>query len=353
MIYALNFPPWKRPYLASCLVDHELRWVRKHQEIPPGAMVAVWGRVDNPMAMERGWRTVQVEDGFIRSVGLGAELSKPASWVLDHRGIYFDATTPSDLEYMLNTDTFEASELARARALREFIVQAHLTKYNLGRSGWRRPRGRSRVLLVPGQVEADASIRYGSPQVRTNLELLQRVRARNPDAWIVFKAHPDVVSGFRPDANDISTYARWCDEYLTEENMAVLLEEVDEIHCITSLAGFEAMLRNVKVVCYGQPFYAGWGLTEDIYPHPRRRKMRQLDELVAAALIRYPRYFSLHTHKCVSPEQALSELEALHRRYNGRLPWWRLALRPAIRTIAHMRRRWSDRGWTHAVTHKG
>jgi capsular polysaccharide export protein len=50
-------------------------------------------------------------------------------------------------------------------------------------------------------------------------------------------------------------------------------------------------LRGVEVVTHGQPFYAGWGLTRDLAP-PVARRGRQcsLDELVAAALILYPRY---------------------------------------------------------------
>ena len=48
-----------------------------------------------------------------------------------------------------------------------------------------------------GQVEDDASIQTGSPNIRTNLDLLKTVRAANPEAYIVYKPHPDVVSGNR------------------------------------------------------------------------------------------------------------------------------------------------------------
>jgi len=67
---------------------------------------------------------------------------------------------------------------------------------------------------------------------------------------------------------------------------------VDEVHVNTSLAGFEALLRDKRVTTYGVPFYAGWGLTNDLGPVPTRRTARRsIDELVAAALILYPRYF--------------------------------------------------------------
>ena len=64
---------------------------------------------------------------------------------------------------------------------------------------------------------------------------------------------------------------------------------------MTSLAGFDALLRGKKVVTYGQPFYAGWGLTEDRDQSgpamQRRRRTLTLDELIAGALLRYPVYW--------------------------------------------------------------
>ncbi len=56
---------------------------------------------------------------------------------------------------------------------------------------------------------------------------------------------------------------------------------------MTSLTGFEALLRGKAVFTYGLPFYAGWGLTQDRHAHPRRHRRLSIDELVAAALIGY------------------------------------------------------------------
>ena len=73
--------------------------------------------------------------------------------------------------------------------------------------------------------------------------------------------------------------------------MASLIEMVDELHVNSSLAGFEALMRGKKVTVQGAPFYAGWGLTTDLGEVPTRRtRRRSLDELVAAALLLYPRY---------------------------------------------------------------
>ena len=73
--------------------------------------------------------------------------------------------------------------------------------------------------------------------------------------------------------------------------MAALIAMVDELHVNSSLAGFEALIRGKRVTVHGVPFYAGWGLTVDLGPvPPRRTACRTLDELVAAALLLYPRY---------------------------------------------------------------
>ena len=81
---------------------------------------------------------------------------------------------------------------------------------------------------------------------------------------------------------------------------------------MTSLAGFEALLRGKPVTTYGQPFYAGWGLTEDLCPVPRRTRRRSLDELVAGALILYPRYLDPVTGLRCTPELLVERLG--HRR---------------------------------------
>ncbi len=43
------------------------------------------------------------------------------------------------------------------------------------------------------------------------------------------------------------------------------------------------------------PFYAGWGLTNDKQHCSRRKAQLNLNELVAAAIILYPRYFNWDT----------------------------------------------------------
>lgn len=306
-LYAYRFSTLWRPVLRRFVPESTVIFVKHCNAIPEGSTVLIWGRrtLDTVRA---DVKLIRVEDGFLRSVGLGAEFVAPVSWIFDQSGIYFDATIPSDLEKILQHHQFSPDLLSRASKLREQVVSLKLTKYNVGlTTAWQKPR-HDRVILVPGQVESDASIAFGSSVVKTNLDMVRLVREKAPNAYIIYKPHPDVVAGVRDQGQNEDNANHYCDEIITDISMAELLPQVDEIHTITSLTGFEALLRGKKVVCYGQPFYAGWGLTTDQYPLARRSRQLSLDELVAAVLILYPRYISRINHAPCEPEQILTEL---------------------------------------------
>lgn len=252
--------------------------------------LVVWG---STAVDERDGRplppVIRAEDGFLRSVGLGAAFVRPASLVFDEIGIYYDPSRPSGFERLATGTRFDPALLERAARLRRTIVEMRLSKYNESTDDRiTLPEGRRRV-LVPGQVEGDASVRVGSPQVRTNAELLRRARARWPDAVLIYKPHPDVQAGYRTGAIPPEV-AALADRVVTDIAMPALLAAVDHVETMTSLTGFEALLRGLTVTTHGVPFYAGWGLTEDLLPCPRRTRRLALDELVAVARLLYPRY---------------------------------------------------------------
>lgn len=336
-VQAVAFSDWKKPIARAFLAGSTLQFVEAPQPLAGAGARAVWGRPKDgdPVAETGGAPLLRVEDGFLRSVGLGANWVRPLSWVVDERGMYYDASAPSALEDLLQRGGFEPALLERARALRAAIVASGVTKYNVGAGAWQRPATARPVVLVPGQVENDASIAYGAPGLRRNLELLRAVRERRPDAHLVYKPHPDVLAGKRPGGEHEDEARRWCDEIVTDVPMHRLLEAVDELQVLTSLAGFEALLRGKPVVCHGQPFYAGWGLTEDVLPNPRRTRRASLDELVAAALILYPTYVSRSSGAFTTPERVLYELA----HWAETAP---PAERPVVRALKRVKR-WRDR----------
>jgi capsular polysaccharide export protein len=327
-LYATGFSLRKRRFLRRFLPECSVRFTRSLEAVPQGASVVTWGAGNHSSA----GRMLRVEDGFLRSVGLGAELATPLSWAVDTTGIYYDATRPSDLERLLEHGEICDGTLKRAARLRAAIVSAGLTKYNIGGPAWRRPPARQRVILVPGQVERDDSIRLGAPGIKRNIDLLRAVRESCSDAYVVYKPHPDVTSKLRRAGSDEASASRWCDEIVVEADIGAMLHQVDEVHTLTSLTGFEALLRERRVVTYGQPFYAGWGLTDDRLPIERRTRRLTLEHLVAGALLLYPRYLSRVTGTLVSAETALDELISW-RAVVGRRPlkqWLRRPLRAAL-----------------------
>ncbi|WP_240672123.1 capsular polysaccharide biosynthesis protein [Tropicibacter alexandrii] len=253
---------------------------------------------------------VRVEDGFLRSRGLGAELIPPLSLVLDPVGIYYDPTRPSQLETLIarRASGLRPDQIERSRRILTRLTASGLSKYNLSGDLPTLPRGR--CILVPGQVEDDASILTGAGQVNTNQALLQAARDANPDAVLIWKPHPDVVAGLRK--GHVNNAAQWADITLENADMGALLRQVDEVWTMTSLTGFEALLRGCKVTVLGAPFYAGWGLTRDLGPVPARRSAGPrptLEALVHAALIDYPRYHDPITRSPCPIEVIVDRLE--------------------------------------------
>ena len=296
---------WKRPHMQAMFGRQT---PMRFGETRPtgGGRVMAWGRT-----AKEG--EVCVEDGFIRSQGLGAELVPPLSLVLDDTGIYFDPTRPSRLESLIaKSPSLPDHARARARRIIQRVIAERVTKYATGAQFAPLDLPDTRpVLLVPGQVEDDASVVIGSPEVTTNAALLKRVRDANAEAYILYKPHPDVLAGLRPGLVPDAT--EWADQIVTDAPMASLLSQVDAVWTMTSLTGFEALLREVPVTTLGLPFYAGWGLTTDLCLVPARRgQVVSLEMLVHAALIDYPRYFDPVTRQACPIEVALDRLAAGH-----------------------------------------
>jgi capsular polysaccharide export protein len=256
-----------------------------------------------------GIRLMRVEDGFVRSRGLGSGFLPPCSIIVDSTGIYYDPAAPGDLETLLSETDFPPALLARARRLVARMVRENVTKYAAGAGVLDLPDpGGKPLLLVPGQVADDLSVLRGGAGIAGNEDLLARVRARNPKAFILYKPHPDVAAGHRAGRLSDATILRHADCIMRDAPIAALIAAADEIHTLTSLAGFEALLRCRPVTVYGQPFYAGWGLTEDLAPPPRRGRRLTLEELSAGVLLLYPRYMDPVTELPCSAEILLDRL---------------------------------------------
>lgn len=319
---AAGIARWKRREVEAMLWPGEpLHFARTAEEAVRNArarqgVIAVWPskapRGLDAEAAAHGVTVHPVEDGFLRSTGLGSDCHPPHSIILDRTGLHLDPSRPSELETLIATPIDNPVLLARAERLMRDVVDAGISKYASGGRPFDRPVQGRRLVLVTGQVEDDLSVRLGGAGVEGNLDLIRRARAAEPDAHLIFKPHPDVDAGHRRGRVADADALRYADQVVRDTPMASLLDSVDAVHVLTSLAGFEALIRGCEVVVHGQPFYAGWGLTRDLAPPIERRRGRNVTkaQIVAATLILYPHYLDPVTKLPCPPEILVERLAA-------------------------------------------
>ena len=148
--------------------------------------------------------------------------------------------------------------------------------------------------------------------LKTNFALVEQVRRDYPDAYIIYKPHPDNESGLRIRGTKDSCISKNADFIVNKISVENLFNKVDRVAVFTSLGGFEALLRGIPVSTYGHPFYAGWGLTDDklnnhIWAKRRTRKLT-IEELTFITLIKYPFYSSLKFNCLTEVENIIEEI---------------------------------------------
>lgn len=291
-IYAYGFTPWKRQFLADFLKFPQITLEFRKWFLPKkSCAVMAWGKKSNQLKDMNTYKVSTIEDGFIRSVGLGAELIRPYSLVFDDIGIYYDATRPSRLENLLNHHLLSDKEILRVKKLIQNLIELQISKYNVGTVETIDFSSKSvKVRLVVGQVEDDMSIQLGGVDIKNNLELLKVVRDQFPDDYIIYKPHPDVHAGLRLGYIKDSIILQYANQIETTASILECFKICDSVHTISSLSGFEALLRGIDVYCYGLPFYSGWGLTVDRHCCVRRNKKITLEQLAYVTLVEYPCY---------------------------------------------------------------
>lgn len=282
-------------------------WSYKH----PSVLKEICERADIPLTF--------VEDGLIRSLGLGVSKTKPLSLVFDRKAMHFDRQKPSELEGILSEYDFSGNQdlMARARAMIGILTGAGISKYN-GLGDHRDLRkelgireGQDCVLVI-GQVEDDFSLAYGMKHPMTGNDLVLRAAKENPDAIILYRQHPEsrvVWKNHYSDPEDVAHLAHLVPE---DVSLSACFEVATKVYTMTSLAGFEALLHGLPVKTFGCPFYAGWGVTEDVDPALQRRTRRlSVEEIFAAAYILYPKYWCPNSSEPMEAEQALDYVRDL------------------------------------------
>jgi capsule polysaccharide export protein KpsC/LpsZ len=317
--YVFGLNHWKHDFVARCYPEFAMHFVRG-TSVPSAAerrvadhkpfVFIIWGYKGSEsilnFAENHSIPVYRMEDGFVRSVGLGAAHTLPRSLVLDRSGrLYFDATGPTDLEKICSEFDFAAHPevLEEARICLDLLMQERISKYNHVASCDApeevferiapRSSGKKRILVI-GQVEDDASLKQGRAVHLSNLLAVETAVKDHPDALVIFKPHPDDLGGYtknRPKKSTLEDIGKIAKVLTAPMTVPDCFPCVDHVYTITSLAGFEALLRGKTVTVLGYPFYAGWGLTDDRQSDSRRTRKLSLLELFAAAYLLYPAYF--------------------------------------------------------------
>lgn len=331
-LYVFGFSSWKT-FISDWFPDHSV--IFAPTKIPPHQFERHWKKklVRDDRSIVLSWQYkgpeqlkdfcdangipfYYVEDGFIRSLKLGALRTPPMSLTFDSQDMYFRSDKPTDLEDILINYDFDIDKqlIDRAKSAISYMLDNGISKYNSGSTidieALYGKKTKKRVLVI-GQVERDASIAYGCNKPFTNNDLVRLARRENPEADLIYKPHPEVLSGIASklsDPNDVRAISRILEDDVT---LSDSLQSIDHVYTITSLSGFEALLRGIKVTTIGCPFYSGWGLTDDRQPNPRRRRKLSVEEIFACAYIVYPRYFDPQRKTYIEIEDALAVLDKM------------------------------------------
>ncbi len=265
-----------------------------------------WGRKKSGMraielSKEHHTSFVLLEDGFIRSLGLGVKGSPSFSIVEDDVGIYYDATAPSKLENILNTYDFtsDVELMQKATEAIALIKEHHISKYNNAPdidTAFFKEDPKHKVLIV-AQTAGDSSLTYGLANTFSTKQMIEDAIQENPQASIYIKIHPDVLSGKKDSDIQKDNIPDECIILDTDVNPISLLKHFDKVYTKTSGMGMEALILGLEVVCYGMPYYAGWGLTVDRQSCERRTRKLTVEELFAGAYILYTRYYNPYRNR--------------------------------------------------------
>lgn len=270
------------------------------------------GKIEKPI--------IVLEDTFFRSIDLfqkGKSKEYNDRWALPvgytiSNFAHYDIRGHGTLEKML-TDDFRPlsnSQINRTRSVIDYIKTHKLSKYNNQWNNLSRPisnklKTKERKIIIVDQALNDQSVVLSKADKRV-FELMLRCALKiTPHVFI--KIHPEQLVGRRKGYYNVVDDNEY-QVYITKEkfptltligesvNPIELLEQFDEVWTVSSQLGFEALMLGKKVVCFGAPFYSGYGLTHDMVNHKvfefRKEYKRTIEDIFYTTYIRYSHYFN-------------------------------------------------------------
>ena len=245
----------------------------------PAPVTACWsGAAARPPGGVRRWPRaaavplVRVEDAFLRSLHPGPRRAslRLACWSTRSACTSTAAPRRGSRKSLPRTTcrirtfwTLQSLAIARLKHL-------DLSKYNIHDPDL--PIPDPGYVLVIDQTRGDASIRHGGASEATFRAMLEAAKQENPDARIVIRSHPETMAGLRPGHFGAADAHGRVTLLTAPVSPHRLLAGAAAVYTVSSQLGFEAILHGHRPHVFGQPFYAGWGLSRGspahTAPHP-------------------------------------------------------------------------------------
>lgn len=259
--------------------------------------IIVWGITDTVMlrwiARLSKKEINRMEDGLIRSVELGSDHATPLSLIIDKKGIYYKTDKPSELNDLLASaeNYLKPDILKEANYVINAIRFSGITKYNrFTATGKANPSYKERILVL-GQVENDAALKFGNINKISQLQLVEIAVSENPNSHVVYRPHPQVYEEFSRNKNKMKKFQKLCEISDPNGSLSDDLSISDKVYTINSGSGLEAIIHGKETHLFGWAFYAGYGLSKDRYSKALKRlKPLNLLDFVAVVYIIYPQY---------------------------------------------------------------
>ena len=328
-----GFTLWKRPIMHMFFKNYkkvsfarfkDLNKLREH----PNQDVYIWAsaitKKHEDILTKNKISFTLVEDGFIRSRGLGIKLYYPASLCFSQKSIHYNCSKPSALEECLSSKEYSDQDRSLGNDIINSIKKNNISKYGLDHTAqsWSKPNKHN--VLVIGQVADDASVKTGSPNIKSNQAAIVEARRLFPISNLAYKPHPDVTAKLREGEVCDAVLTNCVDQILENADLIAAIKEADTVITMSSQAGIDALILDKHVVCLGQPFYAGWGLTDDQFINKRRTRKLTLSELVFTCFHEYPTYINPKTGDTSNVIETINLISDQHFEWPKAPKWMRI-----------------------------
>jgi capsular polysaccharide export protein len=234
--------------------------------------------------------TVYFEDGLIKSIQDLEQSDSVFSFIVTTNSPYYDAFNISSLENTISSfNDFPENLKVQSTVFRETISSHFINKYNNIKSIIDIDIEDDSVLLI-SQLKDDLSLIHGCQQEISTKEIFDHISKVHPNKKIYVKIHPKSLTTSATNDIDLEYAKRFATIISDDTNSIALLKKFKHVFTKTSSMGYEALIVGCNVTCFGNPFYSGWGLTNDIYPLERRVRKLSIEQLLFIVSMKFTTY---------------------------------------------------------------